>query len=109
MANDNKGPLVAVVMGSRSDWDTLQHAVAILEELAIPFETRVVSAHRTPDRMFEFAASARAREPTTTVHAPQSPSAQPSFVPVRRSAPIRFFMGRRLWRKESGGSPDGVS
>lgn len=54
-------PLVGVVMGSRSDWDTMQHAVEKLEALGVPHEVRVVSAHRTPDVMFEYAASARAR------------------------------------------------
>ncbi len=42
-------PLVGVVMGSRSDWDTMQHAAARLEQLGVPHEVRVVSAHRTPD------------------------------------------------------------
>ncbi|HEY4556358.1 MAG TPA: 5-(carboxyamino)imidazole ribonucleotide mutase, partial [Lysobacter sp.] len=50
-----------VVMGSRSDWDTMQHAVARLEALGVPHEVRVVSAHRTPDVLFEYAASAAAR------------------------------------------------
>lgn len=48
-------------MGSRSDWETLQHAAETLEELRIPHEVRVVSAHRTPDQMFEYAANAEAR------------------------------------------------
>jgi 5-(carboxyamino)imidazole ribonucleotide mutase len=54
-------PLVGVVMGSRSDWDTMQHAVARLEQLGVPCEVRVVSAHRTPDLLFAYADSARAR------------------------------------------------
>jgi len=53
--------LVGIVMGSRSDWDTMQHAVARLEALGIPHEVRVVSAHRTPDALFEYAATARDR------------------------------------------------
>jgi 5-(carboxyamino)imidazole ribonucleotide mutase len=48
-------------MGSRSDWETMQHAAQKLEELGVPFETRVVSAHRTPDLLFEYAGSAEAR------------------------------------------------
>lgn len=55
------GPLVSVVMGSRSDWDTMQHAAATLEALDIPHETRVVSAHRTPDLLYEFASEAEGR------------------------------------------------
>ena len=54
-------PRVAVTMGSASDWEVMRHAAAALTALDIPFEQRVVSAHRTPDDMFEFAASAAAR------------------------------------------------
>lgn len=54
-------PIVGVVMGSQSDWDTLQHAVQILQEFAIPHETRVVSAHRMPDDMFAYAQDALGR------------------------------------------------
>jgi 5-(carboxyamino)imidazole ribonucleotide mutase len=53
--------LVGVVMGSRSDWETMQHADEVLRQLAVPFEVRVVSAHRTPDLLFEYAESAVAR------------------------------------------------
>ncbi len=53
--------LVGVVMGSRSDWETMQHAAQTLDALNIPYETRVVSAHRTPDLLFEYATSAEAR------------------------------------------------
>lgn len=48
-------------MGSRSDWDTMSHAAEMLERLAVPYERRVVSAHRTPDLLFEYAASAESR------------------------------------------------
>jgi 5-(carboxyamino)imidazole ribonucleotide mutase len=54
-------PVVAVIMGSRSDWETMTHAVETLEALEIPFETRVVSAHRTPDLLYEYADSAESR------------------------------------------------
>jgi 5-(carboxyamino)imidazole ribonucleotide mutase len=54
-------PLVGVVMGSRSDWETLQHTVGMLEELAVSHEVRIVSAHRTPDLLFAYAESARTR------------------------------------------------
>ncbi len=54
-------PLVGIIMGSKSDWDTLGHAVATLEQLGIPCEARVVSAHRTPELMFEYARSAAGR------------------------------------------------
>jgi 5-(carboxyamino)imidazole ribonucleotide mutase len=54
-------PLVGVIMGSRSDWETMAHAVETLEALAVPHEVRVVSAHRTPDLLFEYASAAEAR------------------------------------------------
>lgn len=54
-------PRVGVIMGSRSDWETMRGAVEVLEELGIPYEARVVSAHRTPDDMFAYAESAAAR------------------------------------------------
>ena len=54
-------PLVGVIMGSRSDWETMGHAVETLEALGVPYETRVVSAHRTPDLLFEYAGSAEER------------------------------------------------
>ncbi len=55
------GPLVGVIMGSRSDWDTMKHAVETLDELGVICETRVVSAHRTPDLLFEYASTAADR------------------------------------------------
>ncbi len=54
-------PLVGVVMGSQSDWDVMQHAVRVLLDFGVPHEKRVVSAHRTPDTMFEYAETARER------------------------------------------------
>lgn len=56
-----ESPLVGVIMGSRSDWDTMSHAVQTLVELGIAYEARVVSAHRTPDLLFEYAATAAGR------------------------------------------------
>ena len=61
MADTDNRPLVGVVMGSRSDWETMQYAVARLEALGVPHEVRVVSAHRTPDALFEYAATAQTR------------------------------------------------
>jgi 5-(carboxyamino)imidazole ribonucleotide mutase len=54
-------PLVGIIMGSSSDWETMQSAAEMLDKLSIPHEVRVVSAHRTPDLLFEYASSARAR------------------------------------------------
>jgi 5-(carboxyamino)imidazole ribonucleotide mutase len=54
-------PLVGVIMGSKSDWETMAHAAQTLESLGVPFEVRVVSAHRTPDLLFEYAGAAAGR------------------------------------------------
>ncbi|TCT24390.1 5-(carboxyamino)imidazole ribonucleotide mutase [Thermomonas haemolytica] len=60
-AVNTAAPLVGIVMGSRSDWDTMQHAAARLEALGVPHEVKVVSAHRTPDVLFSYAEGAAAR------------------------------------------------
>ncbi len=60
-AMDKNQPLVGIIMGSKSDWETMEHAARTLEELGVPHEVRVVSAHRTPDLLFEYASSAQGR------------------------------------------------
>ena len=59
--NDARAPWVGVIMGSRSDLETMEPAIALLTELDVPHEVRIVSAHRTPDLMFEYAAAAEGR------------------------------------------------
>ena len=67
MTNDSNqsskkdGVLVGVIMGSSSDWDTMEHAAKTLGDLGVPYETRVISAHRTPDLLFEYASQAEQR------------------------------------------------
>jgi len=61
MVENPTAPAVGVIMGSQSDWETMAHAVNVLEELGVAHEARIVSAHRTPQRMADYAASARAR------------------------------------------------
>lgn len=58
---DKRAPLVGIVMGSKSDWATMTHAAAMLDALGVPYEARVVSAHRTPDLLFEYAEAAEGR------------------------------------------------
>ena len=60
-SEQERTPRVGVIMGSRSDWPTMRHAAEILEELGVAVETRVVSAHRTPDRLYAYASEARGR------------------------------------------------
>lgn len=55
------GPLVGIIMGSTSDWETMRHASEILDTLQVPHETRVVSAHRTPQRLYDYAGTASGR------------------------------------------------
>ena len=59
--NAHVKPLVGIIMGSSSDWETMRAAAELLDQLAIPYEVRVVSAHRTPDLLFEYAGGSRAR------------------------------------------------
>ncbi len=59
--NSANAPLVGIIMGSQSDWETMKVAAALLDSLKIPYETRVVSAHRTPDRMARYAKEAQGR------------------------------------------------
>ncbi|MDN7132820.1 5-(carboxyamino)imidazole ribonucleotide mutase [Halomonas sp. MC140] len=59
--SSNSTPKVGVIMGSKSDWPVMEHAVAMLEQLGVAYETRVVSAHRTPDLLFDYAKSAADR------------------------------------------------
>ena len=56
-----EAPLVGIIMGSRSDWETMRHAAETLDALGVPHETRVVSAHRTPERLFDYARGAADR------------------------------------------------
>jgi 5-(carboxyamino)imidazole ribonucleotide mutase len=58
---NKRAPLVGIIMGSTSDWETLEHASKTLDELNVPHETKVVSAHRTPDLLFQYASSAEQR------------------------------------------------
>ncbi|CAN5464270.1 5-(carboxyamino)imidazole ribonucleotide mutase [soil metagenome] len=57
----NSNPLIGIIMGSQSDWDTMRHAVEILKQFDVPHEVRIVSAHRTPDHLFEYASAAAGR------------------------------------------------
>ncbi|MBB71483.1 MAG: 5-(carboxyamino)imidazole ribonucleotide mutase [Legionellales bacterium] len=84
---ENK-PLVGVIMGSKSDWPTLSHAAELLEELNIPFETQVVSAHRTPDLLFEYADSARERGLEVIIAGAGGAAHLPGMVAAKTSVPV---------------------
>lgn len=80
--------LVGVIMGSKSDWETLQHTVSTLESLNIPYETRVVSAHRTPDLLFEYAATARKRGLQVIIAGAGGAAHLPGMVAAKTSLPV---------------------
>jgi 5-(carboxyamino)imidazole ribonucleotide mutase len=81
-------PLVGVIMGSRSDWDTMRHAVDTLTELAVPHEARVVSAHRTPDQMFAYAAEAAGRGLRVIIAGAGGAAHLPGMVATKTTLPV---------------------
>ncbi|ANB56625.1 phosphoribosylaminoimidazole carboxylase, catalytic subunit [Anoxybacillus sp. B7M1] len=81
-------PLVGVIMGSQSDWDTMKHACDILSELHIPFEKKVVSAHRTPDYMFEYAESAEKRGIKVIIAGAGGAAHLPGMVAAKTTLPV---------------------
>lgn len=75
-------------MGSQSDWETMKHAVETLEDLGVPLETRVVSAHRTPDLLFEYAEGARARGLAVIVAGAGGAAHLPGMIAAKTSVPV---------------------
>jgi 5-(carboxyamino)imidazole ribonucleotide mutase len=83
-----KAPLVGVIMGSKSDWETMRHAVEMLDSLGVPNETRVVSAHRTPDLLFEYAESARSRGIRVIIAGAGGAAHLPGMVSAKTTLPV---------------------
>ncbi len=81
-------PIVGIIMGSRSDWETLQHAAAVLESLQIPHEVEVVSAHRTPDKLFQYAESARGRGLEVIIAGAGGAAHLPGMCAAKTSLPV---------------------
>ena len=81
-------PLVGVIMGSTSDWGTMQHAAEALKDLGVPHETRVVSAHRTPDLLFEYASSAIERGLEVIVAGAGGAAHLPGMVASKTTLPV---------------------
>ena len=79
---------VGVIMGSTSDWETMKHACDILEELQIPYEKKVVSAHRTPDLMFEYAESAREKGLKVIIAGAGGAAHLPGMVAAKTTLPV---------------------
>ena len=81
-------PTVGIVMGSRSDWDTMQHAASRLEALGIPHEVRVVSAHRTPDVLFDYAASSAGRGLRAIIAGAGGAAHLPGMLAAKTTVPV---------------------
>lgn len=82
------GANVGVIMGSKSDWETMRHACDVLEELGVPYEKKVVSAHRTPDLMFEYAESAAARGLRVIIAGAGGAAHLPGMVAAKTELPV---------------------
>jgi 5-(carboxyamino)imidazole ribonucleotide mutase len=81
-------PLVGIIMGSTSDWETLRHAAETLEKLGVPHEVRVVSAHRTPDLLFEYASTARDRGLQVLIAGAGGAAHLPGMTAAKTSLPV---------------------
>jgi len=81
-------PVVGIVMGSNSDWPTMQAAAKVLKDFGVPFEARVVSAHRTPDLMFEYAEQARARGLRAIIAGAGGAAHLPGMIAAKTTVPV---------------------
>jgi 5-(carboxyamino)imidazole ribonucleotide mutase len=81
-------PLVGLIMGSQSDWETMQHAAAQLEALGVPFEAEVVSAHRTPDLLFQYASTAAQRGLEVIIAGAGGAAHLPGMCAAKTSLPV---------------------
>ena len=79
---------IGVIMGSSSDWETMKHTCEILDELQVPYEKKVVSAHRTPDLMFEYAVSARTRGIQVIIAGAGGAAHLPGMVAAKTTLPV---------------------
>ena len=81
-------PKIGVIMGSKSDWETMRHACEILDELEVPYEKKVVSAHRTPDYMFEYAEQAMGRGLSVIIAGAGGAAHLPGMVAAKTLLPV---------------------
>ncbi len=83
-----KDPAVGIIMGSQSDWETMKNAADTLEKLGVPFETKIVSAHRTPDRLYDYAKSARDRGLQTIIAGAGGAAHLPGMAAAMTTVPV---------------------
>lgn len=88
MSTENKSPLIGIVMGSDSDWPTMQAAAVMLKEFGVPFEARVVSAHRTPDLLFEYAEMAGPRGLQAIIAGAGGAAHLPGMLAAKTAVPV---------------------
>ncbi|HDS1218146.1 5-(carboxyamino)imidazole ribonucleotide mutase [Stenotrophomonas maltophilia] len=88
MTPNPNAPLVGIVMGSRSDWETMQHAAQKLEALGVPFEVKVVSAHRTPDVLFSYAEQAGGRGLRAIIAGAGGAAHLPGMIAAKTAVPV---------------------
>jgi 5-(carboxyamino)imidazole ribonucleotide mutase len=86
--NNSTAPIVGIIMGSQSDWSTMQNAANILAELKIPHEIKIVSAHRTPDLLFDYASSARERGLKAIIAGAGGAAHLPGMCAAKTSLPV---------------------
>ena len=84
----HSAPLIGVLMGSSSDWDVMKHAVAMLQDFGVPYEAKVVSAHRMPDEMFAYAQSARARGIRAIIAGAGGAAHLPGMLAAKTTVPV---------------------
>lgn len=82
------GNAVGIIMGSRSDWGVMENAAKVLDELGVPYEAKVVSAHRTPDRLYEYARSARDRKLKAIIAGAGGAAHLPGMTAAMTSVPV---------------------
>ena len=85
---NSSSPVIGIVMGSNSDWPTMQAAAKILKDFGVPFEARVVSAHRTPDLMFEYAEQARERGLKAIIAGAGGAAHLPGMIAAKTTVPV---------------------
>jgi len=87
-AHTHDAPLIGVLMGSSSDWDVMKNAVAILQDFGVPYEAKVVSAHRMPDEMFAYAESARSRGLAAIIAGAGGAAHLPGMLAAKTTVPV---------------------